>query len=201
MNTVQNFLTVPQAYAVYVGTQNAEAEALGRWNETSDLLLGHIRHLAHKADFDFERLNSGLDALAVRLGIYDEADGPSHLGQWMGALDTAEHKPLTTAGYQPEEPAELYAPFPYWFYRSRKDPVSELILGWGEPADLLLSVIRLRAHAASKKLQGFEDLVTWLDDLALSKGVQEVSPPVATATNKMFGFDAFDMREAVAIAA
>lgn len=201
MNTVQNFLTIPQAYAVYVGTQNAEAEALGRWNETSDLLLGHIRLLAHKANFNFELLCSDLDALAVRLGIYDEADGPSLLGQWMGALDTAVHKPLTTVAFNPEEPAELYAPLPYWFYRSRKDPVRKLVLGWGESADLLLSVIRLRVHAASKQPQGFEDLVTWLDDLALSKGTQEVSPPVATATKKMFGFDAFDMREAVEIAA
>ena len=76
-----------------------------------------------------------------------------------------------------------------------------MISGWGEATDVLLSVIRLRTQAASKVHQGFEDLVTWIDDLALSKGVEVTSPAVAAAIRKSFGYDAFDMRESLAIAA
>lgn len=196
-----NIVVIPHAYAAYLNLDKPELFMHSRWSEPCDLLLAHVRHLAHQSHFDLQKLISDLDLLAVKLGLYEEIDAPKLLGSWMGSLDMAAHTPFVTARFEPEDDQKLYVPFSYCLYRSEKTPEKAMIVGWGEAADVLLSVIRLRAQAASKVHQGFEDLVTWLDDLALSKGVELTTPAVAAAIRKSFGYDAFDMRESLAIAA
>lgn len=196
-----NIVVIPHAYAAYLNLETPEVFMHSRWSEPCDLLLAHVRHLAHQSNFDLQKLIPDLDLLAVKLGLYEEIDASKLLGSWMGSLDTAAHTPFVTALFEPEDDQKLYVPFGYWLYRSEKTPEKTMIAGWGEAADVLLSVIRLRAQAASKVHQGFEDLVTWLDDLALSKGAETVNPATAEAVRKSFGFDAVDMREALAIAA
>lgn len=196
-----HMLQVPQAFAAFVGTNDPESIIHNRWSETCDLLVAHVRQIAEMANFDSQKLLNELDALAVKAGVYTEDDATSLLGLWLGLLDTAQHKPFIATQFNPEDQRKLYVPFSYWLYRSEKNPEKSMIAGWGEAADVLLSVIRLRAQAASKVQQGFEDLVTWLDDLALSKGVEVATPAVAAAIRKVFGYDAFDIRESLAIAA
>lgn len=198
---IDNLVQIPQPYANYIGHTDPDSFFHAHWSENCDLLLGHVRQLAHKANFDISKLLVELDALAVFSGLYTESDAPKLIGTWLGCIDTAQHKKLTTVVFEPESSSDLYVPFGYWLYRSEKSSLRTLILGWGEATDVLLSVIRLRAQAASTVHQGFEDLVTWLDDLALSKGAETVNPATAEAVRKSFGFDAVDMREALAIAA
>ena len=198
---LDNLVQIPQAYANYISHANPDSFIHGHWSENCDLLLGHIRQLAHTANFDTSKLLVELDALAVRSGLYNESDAPKLMGTWLGCIDTAEHKELTAAVFEPESAAALYVPFAYWLYRAEKKPLKTLILGWGEANDVLLSVIRLRAEAANKVHQGFEDLVTWIDDLALSKGFEVVDPAVATAIRRKFDYNAFSMREAFSAAA
>lgn len=196
-----NIVVIPHTYAAYLNLETPEVFMHSRWSEACDLLLAHVRHLAHQSHFDLQKLIPDLDLLSVKLGLYEEIDAPKLLGSWMGSLDTAGHTPFVTAQFEPEDDQKLYVPFGYWLYRATKNSEKAMIVGWGEAADVLLSVIRLRAQAASKVHQGFEDLVTWLDDLALSKGAETVNPATAEAVRKSFGFDAVDMREALAIAA
>ena len=198
---VDHMLQIPQAFAAFVGTNDPEPIIHSRWSETCDLLVAHVRQIVEMANFDIQKLLNELDALAVKAGVYTEDDAPGLLGLWLGLLDTAQHKPFIATQFNPEDQQKLYVPFGYWLYRSEKTPEKTMIAGWGEAADILLSAIRLRAQAASKVHQGFEDLVTWLDDLALSKGAETVNPATAEVVRKSFGFDAFDMREALAIAA
>ena len=201
MNLQNNHLAMPQAYAVYLDTENPDAASLGRWSETCDLLVAHVRLLAQKADFDFENFFGELDALAVRAGLYRETDTAELMGQWLGQIDAAEHKPFVRFSFEAEDPAALCVPFAYWLYSADKTAVRTLLVNWSEAADVLLSLIRLRAQGASKVHQGFEDLITWLDDLAISKGHETVTPAVASSIQKKFGFDAFDFREGLQIAA
>lgn len=196
-----HMLQIPQAFAAFVGTNDPESIFHSRWSETCDLLVAHVRQIAEMANFDIQKLLNELDALAVKAGVYTENDAPRLLGLWLGPLDTAQHKPFIEAQFNPEDHRKLYVPFSYWLYRSEKNPEKTMIAGWGEAADVLLAVIRLRAQAASKVHQGFEDLITWLDDLAISKGHETVTPALASSIHKKFGFDAFDFREALAIAA